>query len=306
MWDNYIKDFSYYIHVEKALSRNTATAYVMDVEKLARYVEEKEWNKRPWELTYDDLARFVGECSRGNALSPRSLSRMVSAIKAFYRYLNVEDYTDLNPSALLEAPRLPRHLPEVLSVDEVDALIEAIELGTDEGERNRVMLEVLYGCGLRVSELTGLHIYDLFLAEGYIRVRGKGDKERFVPINNRAANLVEMYIKEVRPHVPVKKPYADVVFLSRRGTSLTRAMVFTIIRRAAEAAGIKKVISPHTLRHSFATHLLQGGADISDIQLMLGHSSISTTEIYTHIDISRLVEVMERYHPLSKEAGYWQ
>lgn len=301
MWDNYIKDFSYYIHVEKALSRNTATAYVMDVEKLARYVEEKEWNKRPWELTYDDLARFVGECSRGNALSPRSLSRMVSAIKAFYRYLNVEDYTDLNPSALLEAPRLPRHLPEVLSVDEVDALIEAIELGTDEGERNRVMLEVLYGCGLRVSELTGLHIYDLFLAEGYIRVRGKGDKERFVPINNRAASLVEMYIKEVRPHVAVKKPYADVVFLSRRGTSLTRAMVFTIIRRAAEAAGIKKVISPHTLRHSFATHLLQGGADISDIQLMLGHSSISTTEIYTHIDISRLVEVMERYHPLSKE-----
>lgn len=301
MWDNYIKDFSYYIHVEKALSRNTATAYVMDVEKLARYVEEKEWNKRPWELTYDDLARFVGECSRGNALSPRSLSRMVSAIKAFYRYLNVEDYTDLNPSALLEAPRLPRHLPEVLSVDEVDALIEAIELGTDEGERNRVMLEVLYGCGLRVSELTGLHIYDLFLAEGYIRVRGKGDKERFVPINNRAASLLEMYINEVRPHVPVKKPYADVVFLSRRGTSLTRAMVFTIIRRAAEAAGIKKVISPHTLRHSFATHLLQGGADISDIQLMLGHSSISTTEIYTHIDISRLVEVMERYHPLSKE-----
>jgi integrase/recombinase XerD len=301
MWDNYIKDFSYYIHVEKALSRNTAVAYVMDVEKLARYVEEKEWNKRPWELTYDDLARFVGECSRGNALSPRSLSRMVSAIKAFYRYLNVEDYTDLNPSALLEAPRLPRHLPEVLSVDEVDALIEAIELGTDEGERNRVMLEVLYGCGLRVSELTGLHIYDLFLAEGYIRVRGKGDKERFVPINNRAASLVEMYIKEVRPHVVVKKPYADVVFLSRRGTSLTRAMVFTIIRRAAEAAGIKKVISPHTLRHSFATHLLQGGADISDIQLMLGHSSISTTEIYTHIDISRLVEVMERYHPLSKE-----
>ncbi|MBQ1276885.1 MAG: tyrosine-type recombinase/integrase, partial [Flavobacteriales bacterium] len=233
MWDNYIKDFSYYIHVEKALSRNTATAYVMDVEKLARYVEEKEWNKRPWELTYDDLARFVGECSRGNALSPRSLSRMVSAIKAFYRYLNVEDYTDLNPSALLEAPRLPRHLPEVLSVDEVDALIEAIELGTDEGERNRVMLEVLYGCGLRVSELTGLHIYDLFLAEGYIRVRGKGDKERFVPINNRAASLVEMYIKEVRPHVAVKKPYADVVFLSRRGTSLTRAMVFTIICRAA-------------------------------------------------------------------------
>ena len=301
MWDNYIKDFSYYIHVEKALSRNTATAYVMDVEKLARYVEEKEWNKRPWELTYDDLARFVGECSRGNALSPRSLSRMVSAIKAFYRYLNVEDYTDLNPSALLEAPRLPRHLPEVLSVDEVDALIEAIELGTDEGERNRVMLEVLYGCGLRVSELTGLHIYDLFLAEGYIRVRGKGDKERFVPINNRAASLLEMYINEVRPHVAVKKPYADVVFLSRRGTSLTRAMVFTIIRRAAEAAGIKKVISPHTLRHSFATHLLQGGADISDIQLMLGHSSISTTEIYTHIDISRLVEVMERYHPLSKE-----
>ena len=301
MWDNYIKDFSYYIHVEKALSRNTAVAYVMDVEKLARYVEEKEWSKRPWELTYDDLARFVGECGRSNALSPRSLSRMVSAIKAFYRYLNVEDYTDLNPSLMLEAPRLPRHLPEVLSIEEVDALIGAIELGTDESERNRVILEVLYGCGLRVSELTGLHLYDLFLAEGYIRVRGKGDKERFVPINNRAASLVEMYINEIRSHIAVKKAYADVVFLSRRGTSLTRAMIFTIIRRAAESAGIKKVISPHTLRHSFATHLLQGGADISDIQMMLGHSSISTTEIYTHIDISRLVEVMERYHPLNKE-----
>ena len=301
MWDNYIKDFSYYIHVEKALSRNTAVAYVMDVEKLARYVEEKEWSKRPWELTYDDLARFVGECGRSNALSPRSLSRMVSAIKAFYRYLNVEDYTDLNPSLMLEAPRLPRHLPEVLSIEEVDALIGAIELGTDESERNRVILEVLYGCGLRVSELTGLHLYDLFLAEGYIRVRGKGDKERFVPINNRAASLVEMYINDIRSHVAVKKAYADVLFLSRRGTSLTRAMIFTIIRRAAESAGIKKVISPHTLRHSFATHLLQGGADISDIQMMLGHSSISTTEIYTHIDISRLVEVMERYHPLNKE-----
>lgn len=301
MWDNYIKDFSYYIHVEKALSRNTAISYVMDVEKLAGYVEEKEWNKRPWELTYDDLATFVGQCSKKGGLSPRSLSRMVSAIKAFYRYLNVEDYTDLNPAQLLEAPRLPRHLPEVLTIEEVDALIAAVPLGSDEGERNRVILEVLYGCGLRVSELTTMKMSDMFLPDGFIRVRGKGDKERFVPINDRAAKLMEMYINEVRPHVPVKKAYSDTIFLSRRGTSLTRAMIFTIIRRAGEAAGIKKVISPHILRHSFATHLLQGGADISDIQLMLGHSSISTTEIYTHIDMRRLVEVMESYHPLNKK-----
>ncbi|MDD4819974.1 MAG: site-specific tyrosine recombinase XerD [Flavobacteriales bacterium] len=299
MWDKIIKDFSYYIKIEKALKENTAISYSLDLQKLKEYATEHFPEKKPWELSYDDLENFI--ISQGKSgINARSLSRLVSAVRTFYRYLNIEEYTEENPAILLETPKLPRHLPQVLTIEEVDALINAIPQDTPEGVRNKTMIEVLYGCGLRVSELTELKLQDLFFDEGYIRVVGKGSKERFIPINDRAIHLVTIYINEVRCHINVGKKYTEHVFLSRRGTSLTRAMIFTIIKKYASEAGIKKTISPHTLRHSFATHLLQGGADLSDIQAMLGHSSIATTEIYTHIELSRLSEVINKFHPRAK------
>lgn len=299
-WETAIRDFSYYLRIERGLSPVTAASYGLDLEKLRRYAAGHFPGRKPWDLVFDDLEAFVRQCSR-DGLSPRSLSRLVSAVRGFYRFLHVENYTDKNPALLLETPRTGRRLPDVLTVEEVDRLIGAVRLDQPQGERNRTMLELMYGCGLRVSELTGLHLSDLFFAEGFIRVSGKGSKERFVPVNTRAARLVQSYIDTVRSHQPVNKDDTDTVFLSRRGAGLTRAMVFTVIRRAAADAGIEKKVSPHTLRHSFATHLLQGGADLTDIQAMLGHSSITTTEIYTHIELSRLVDVVQRYHPRAQE-----
>lgn len=299
-WDTAIKDFSYYLRIERALSTNTAVSYALDLEKLKSYAGEHFPGKKPWDLTFEQLEEFIWQCSR-DGLSAPSQSRLVSAVRGFYRYLCVENYTDKNPALLLEVPKTGRKLPEVLTVGEVDALISAIRLDEPQGERNRTMLELLYGCGLRVSELTDLKLSDLFFGEGFIRVLGKGSKERFVPVNKRAARLVQSYIDTVRCHIYPDKKSTDTVFLSRRGTGLTRAMVFTVIKRAAADAGIEKNVSPHTLRHSFATHLLQGGADLADIQAMLGHSSITTTEIYTHIELSRLVDVVRLYHPRSQE-----
>ena len=301
-WETAIKDFSYYLRIERALSINTALSYALDLEKLRKYAGEHFPGKLPWELVFEDLEGFIRACAQ-EGLSAKSLSRLVSAIRGFYKFLCLENYTEKNPAVLLEVPKTGRKLPEVLTVEEVDRLIGAIRLDEPQGERNRTMLELMYGCGLRVSELTNLRLFDLFFAEGFIRVLGKGSKERFVPVNGRAIRLVQSYIDTVRPHSSVQKKSADTVFLSRRGSGLTRAMVFTIIKQAAIDAGIEKNISPHTLRHSFATHLLQGGADLTDIQAMLGHSSITTTEIYTHIEISRLVDVVERYHPRSHTSG---
>lgn len=301
-WETAIKDFSYYLRIERALSTNTALSYALDLEKLRKYAGEHFLGKLPWELVFEDLEGFIRACAQ-EGLSAKSLSRLVSAIRGFYKFLCLENYTEKNPAVLLEVPKTGRKLPEVLTVEEVDRLIGAIRLDEPQGERNRTMLELMYGCGLRVSELTNLRLSDLFFAEGFIRVLGKGSKERFVPVNGRAIRLVQSYIDTVRPHSSVQKKSADTVFLSRRGSGLTRAMVFTIIKQAAVDAGIEKNISPHTLRHSFATHLLQGGADLTDIQAMLGHSSITTTEIYTHIEISRLVDVVERYHPRSHTLG---
>mgnify|MGYP002561241176 FL=1 len=298
-WQESIRDFSHYLRIERGLSPRTAQSYALDLEKLRLYVQQHCPQNAPWELTFELLEGFVRECAQ-QGLSPRSLSRLVSAVRGFYRFLNVENYTEENPALLLETPRTGRRLPDVLTVEEVDRLIAAIRLDEPQGERNRTMLELMYACGLRVSELTELHLSDLFFAEGFIRVRGKGSKERFVPINARAIRLVQSYIDTVRSHQEVSSRWADTVFLSRRGTGLSRAMVFTIIRRAAADAGIEKKVSPHTLRHSFATHLLEGGADLADIQAMLGHASITTTEIYTHIDLSRLSEVVQRYHPRAK------
>lgn len=301
-WETAIKDFSYYLRIERALSANTASSYALDLEKLRKYVGEHFPGKQPWELVFEDLEGFIRACAQ-EGLSAKSLSRLVSAIRGFYKFLCLENYTEKNPAVLLEVPKTGRKLPEVLTVEEVDRLIGAIRLDEPQGERNRTMLELMYGCGLRVSELTNLRLSDLFFAEGFIRVLGKGNKERFVPVNGRAIRLVQSYITTVRSHNKAQKKSADTVFLSRRGAGLTRAMVFTIIKQAATDAGIEKNISPHTLRHSFATHLLQGGADLTDIQAMLGHSSITTTEIYTHIEISRLVDVVERYHPRSHAEG---
>lgn len=299
-WDIVIQDFSHYLRIERGLSVNTAAAYARDVKKLRDYACDELGKARPWDLVYEDLERFARRCSLGQELSPRSLSRLVSAVRGFYRFLNLENFTDKNPAQLLEAPRIGRRLPEVLSREEIDRLISAIRLDEPQGERNRTMLEVAYGCGLRVSELVGLRLSDLFLSEGYIRVLGKGSKERFVPINSRASGMLHRYIHQIRSKQQPAKNDTDTVFLSRRGTRLTRAMVFTIVRQAAALAGIDKNIGPHTLRHSFATHLLEGGADLSDIQAMLGHASITTTEIYTHVELSRLVDVVRRYHPRAK------
>ena len=300
VWENAIKDFSYYLRIERGLSENTAVSYSSDLEKLAAFAAAD--GRKPWELTFEELEVFVQGCSE-KGLNAKSQARIVSAVRGFYKYLSLEGLVKDNPSVLLEVPKSNRILPQVLTVDEVDSLISAVRLDEPQGERNRTMLELMYGCGLRVSEVTNLRLHDLFFDEGLIRVRGKGSKERFVPVNKRAVKLVNMYVDTIRVHQKMKKGNEDIVFLSRRGTSLTRAMVFTVIKRAAADAGIRKNISPHTLRHSFATHLLQGGADLSDIQAMLGHSSISTTEIYTHIELSRLSEVIENYHPRSSGKG---
>lgn len=301
-WDAVIRDFSHYLRTERGLSVNTAVSYTRDVRKLRDYACDELRKARPWDLDFEDLEHFVRHCSsQRTELSPRSLSRLVSAVRGFYRFLNLENFTDKNPAQLLETPRAGRRLPEVLSREEVDRLIRAVRLDEEQGERNRTMLEVAYGCGLRVSELIGLRISDLFLSEGYIRVLGKGSKQRLVPINRRAAEMLHRYIHHVRSQQQPAKNDTDTVFLSRRGTRLTRAMVFTIVRRTAAAAGIDKNIGPHTLRHSFATHLLEGGADLSDIQAMLGHASITTTEVYTHVELSRLVDVVRRYHPRAKQ-----
>ena len=300
VWENAIKDFSYYLRIERGLSENTAVSYSSDLEKLAVFADAD--GRKPWKLTFEELEVFVQGCSE-KGLNAKSQARIVSAVRGFYKYLSLEGLVKDNPSVLLEVPKSNRILPQVLTVDEVDSLISAVRLDEPQGERNRTMLELMYGCGLRVSEVTNLRLHDLFFDEGLIRVRGKGSKERFVPVNKRAVKLVNMYVDTIRVHQKMKKGNEDIVFLSRRGTSLTRAMVFTVIKRAAADAGIRKNISPHTLRHSFATHLLQGGADLSDIQAMLGHSSISTTEIYTHIELSRLWEVIEKYHPSSSGKG---
>ena len=299
LWNNRINDFIYYLKIERALSENTAVSYRYDLNKLAEFARKNYPNTPPEKLSYTQLKEFIRHIGE-NQYNSRTQARIVTAVRSFYKYLQLEQYTEENPAELLESPKFLQKLPDVLSIEEIDRIIAAVDLTTDEGERNRTILEVLYGCGLRVSELVDLKLQDLFFDENFIRVTGKGNKQRFVPIDKRAIELTEIYLKNVRSHITPKPDCSEYVFLNRRGGHLTRSMIFYIIKQSAEKAGITKNISPHTFRHSFATHLLEGGADLSDIQMMLGHSSISTTQIYTHIEISRLKDVINKFHPRSK------
>lgn len=294
-WNEALKDYKLYLKIERGLSVNSIESYSRDVSKLILFVEENNIDKKPVNISDEYIQQFIYENSKG--LNPRSQSRLISGIRSFFDYLIFENYRKDNPTSLLETPKIGRKLPDTLSIEEIDRIIAEIDLSTPEGERNRAMLETLYSCGLRVSELITLKISDLFFNEGFIRVIGKGDKQRFVPINEQTQKYINIYINLIRTHLPIKKGFEDTVFLNRNGKQLTRNMVFIVIKNLAEKAGLRKNISPHTFRHSFATHLLERGADLRSIQQMLGHESITTTEIYMHVDKTFLREVIEKYHP---------
>ncbi|MFM7637255.1 MAG: site-specific tyrosine recombinase XerD [Crocinitomicaceae bacterium] len=298
VWERYIKDFVSYLKIEKGLSENSILAYSNDVEKLKEYCNGI--SRVPETVNYNDLKLFIGELY-DLGLSARSQARIISGIKQFFAYLVLENYISSDPSELLEQPKIGRKLPEVLTIEEIDTLIAAIDLSKDEGHRNRAILETLYSCGLRVSELVNLRFSDLYFDEGFIRVIGKGNKERLVPVSPQVEKEINLYTVNIRKHLDIKKGNEQVVFLNRRGSMLTRVMIFTIIKQLAEHVGLKKNISPHTFRHSFATHLIEGGANLRAIQEMLGHESITTTEIYTHLDQRYLRDAILNFHPRNNE-----
>jgi integrase/recombinase XerD len=293
-WERYIKDFVSYLKIEKGLAENSILAYQNDVDKLKDFAAGI--GKMADQLDYEDLKQFLSTLF-DLGLSARSQARIISGIKQFYGFLILENLVKVDPSELLEQPKLGRKLPEVLTIEEIDALLAAIDLSKNEGHRNRAMLETLYSCGLRVSELVGLRFSDLFFEEGFIRVIGKGNKERLVPVSPQVQKEIEIYQQHIRNHLNIQKGSENIVFLNRRGAQLTRVMVFTIIKNLAESIGLKKNISPHTFRHSFATHLIEGGANLRAIQEMLGHESITTTEIYTHLDQRFLRDAILSFHP---------
>ena len=283
-----------YLTLEKGMSRNTAQAYGDDVDKLTRYLTGT--GVAVEQATTDDLERFV--CTLQDVgIQPRSQARIISGIKGFYKFLRLEGYMDCDPTELLPTPKIGRHLPEVLTIAEIDSMIAAIDMSKPEGQRNRAIIETLYGCGLRVSELVSLRLSQLFLEERYVVVLGKGNKQRLVPISPVAIEQIALYLEQTRSRQVAQRGSEDILFLNRRGAMLTRQMIFHIIKQLCELAGVRKVISPHTLRHSFATHLLEGGANLRAIQQMLGHESITTTEIYVHIDRSRLRDEILAHHP---------
>lgn len=298
-WQSYIKGFKSYLQLEKSLSANTVEAYLRDIGKFVNYLETAELKLNAEETKLEHFEGFVKVINE-LGFDAQSQARIIAGIRAFYRYLLMEDIISENPTELLTAPKLSRKLPDTLSVDEINALFASIDLSTPEGVRNRAMLEVLYGCGLRVSEMTTLKISNLFLDVDFIKVIGKGDKERLVPIGSQAIKYINMYKNEVRVHVPVQKGEEDFLFLNRRGKGLKRMYVFLVIKECAARIGLQKTISPHTFRHSFATHLIEGGADLRAVQEMLGHASITTTEIYTHLDRDYLRSTIMQFHPRYK------
>lgn len=294
-WEHALKDYKLYLKIERGLSNNSITSYGLDVEKLIGYLEDKHISVSPLNISKETIQQYIYELAK--TVNVRTQSRMISGLRSFFNYLIFEDYRVDNPLELIESPKIGRKLPDTLSLDDINRLIAAIDLSKAEGERNRAMLETLYSCGLRVSELTNLKISDLFFDEGFIKVTGKGDKQRFVPIVQSAQKYITCYKNEVRNHLSIQKGHEDTLFLNRRGKQLTRAMIFTIIKQLAVKINLDKTISPHTFRHSFATHLLENGADLRTIQLMLGHESITTTEIYVHVDKSHLKSVLQTFHP---------
>ncbi len=296
MWEPYKKGFKVYLQLEKSLSDNSVQAYLRDIELLTQHLQEKKSLKPPEKLTLKDLQQFIKWIAELGMMAT-SQARIISGLRAFYKYCLLENISKTNPTTLLEAPKLKRALPDTLSFEEIENMIQQIDLSKAEGGRNKAILETMYSCGLRVSEVVNLKISQLYLDVGFIRVIGKGDKERLVPIGSSAIKYISIYKNDIRVHLEVKKGSEDVLFLNNRGSKLSRVMIFYIIKDLALKAGIKKIVSPHTFRHSFATHLVEGGADLRAVQEMLGHVSITTTEIYTHLDREFLRKTLEQFHP---------
>ena len=294
-WNPFLKSYQSYLRIERGLSKNTIDNYSFDIERLMFFLDQNNIEVSPIKITEETLQQFIYSVSK--EVIPRSQARIISGLKSFFSYLIFEDYRLDNPLELIDSPKMGRKLPDTLSLSDIDKLIAAIDLSSNEGERNRAILETLYGCGLRVSELVALKISDLFFEEGFIKITGKGNKQRFVPIGNVTQKYIEIYKNRIRPHLSIQKGHEDTLFLNRRGRQLTRAMIFTIIRDLASKIDLQKTISPHTFRHSYATHLLENGADLRSIQLLLGHESITTTEIYVHLDKKHLTQVLNSFHP---------
>lgn len=294
-WKTTLRDFDRYNQIERGLSENSIRAYGRDLKKFFLWLELNKYKLTPAEVTTEIVRNFIYHLSK--EVNPRTQSRVISSLKSFFNYLMLENYIQHNPLDLIETPKTGRKLPDTLAITEIDNLIDHIDRSTPEGERNRVIIETLYSCGLRVSELINLKMSDLFFEEGFIKVTGKGNKQRFVPINTFTMRVINTYRSEIRSHLSVHPDHTDTLFLNRRGKGLTRAMIFHIVKQLALMADLGKSISPHTFRHSFATHLLENGADLRSIQMMLGHESITTTEIYMHVDRTHLSEVIEKHHP---------
>ena len=295
-WSEAIENYANYLRFEKNASENTIEAYVSDLQKLQDFVEQNLMNITPITISYEHLQEFLYQVSKIN-YSERTQARWISSIKGFFSFLLEDELREDNPSALLETPKLGLYLPDTLSLEEIEKLISATEENTDLAKRNRCMIEVLYGCGLRVSELTELQISNINFKENYLKIQGKGDKVRFVPLADYTADFIKNYINNIRSKQKINPKHSDILFLNSRGAQISRQMVFLVIKEIVRKAGIQKNISPHTFRHSFATHLLQNGADLRFIQEMLGHSSITTTEIYTHLNTEELHETILKYHP---------
>lgn len=296
VWNSYIKGFKSYLRLERSLSANTLEAYEHDLEKLVQYLDYKKINIVPEAMKHDILQEFIKWINE-LGMTARTQARVLSGIKAFYKYLLMENLIQDDPTELIEGPKIGHKLPDFLTVEEINALLAGIDLSEPEGQRNKAMLETLYSCGLRVSELVGLKISQTYADVGFVKITGKGNKERIVPIGNSALKQIAMYVEGYRNHLQIQAGHEDFLFLNRRGRKLTRVMVFTIIKNLAAKTGIRTSISPHTFRHSFATHLIEGGADLRAVQEMLGHSSITTTEIYTHLDRDYLRSAILQYHP---------
>ena len=300
MWEINKKGFLLHLQLEKSLSSNTLLAYGQDLDKLIQFLYSKKIDKNPSDITLQELQQFIKWIAE-LGMSERSQARIISAIKAFYKYCLQEEITKKDPTELLSAPKLKKSLPDTLTFEEIESIIHQIDLSKPEGMRNKALLETLYSCGMRVSEIIQLRKSNLYLDIGFLRVIGKGDKERLIPIGTEAIKFLQIYLQEIRVHVAIAKGAEDIVFLNKRGNKLTRVMVFYIIKDLAKKANIQKNISPHTFRHSFATHLVEGGADLRAVQEMLGHESITTTEIYTHLDRSFLRDTLRKFHPGFKD-----
>jgi len=297
-WESEINGFKNYLKVEKGLSDNSIHAYITDLYKLVQFLEEKNYELGAENIKLDHLKEMI-EWVNNRGISPRTQARIISGIKSFYKYLMIEEKIEKDPTALLETPKVGRKLPEILSVEEIDTIINAVDTKKPEGQRNKAILETLYSCGLRVSELIELKISNLFFESGFIKIEGKGSKERLVPISTKAIKEINLYLSEYRRNLRIHPEHEDILFLNRRGKKLSRVMIFTIIKNITQKLGIERNISPHTFRHSFATHLIDGGANLRAVQEMLGHESIITTEIYTHLDKEYLKNTIIQYHPRS-------